>query len=458
MKIIPKLQPADGRAAQRYNRLLDLSMIASRMTEKGWPVDRAAVSQLQGVAHDRQHRFTEQLLKESGLSYEHLGKRATGHTHSVRDFFWKDLKAPHVAFDKVSKKPQFNTAALIAYAEDYKGQPFSPLAALLLGIRKNAKYSSYLEAYEMLSRKDGRIHVNFNVSQAKTGRWSASSREMVNGKHYSCNIQQVPSKAMEYDFGNGKETVVSSLRAAFAAEDGGVIISADYNALEARLIAINHGVTKLIAAIEAGEDIHKMTGRGLFGAAFEKEPKLCRDAAKTCLYAFSYQYSDGGDDAMYKQAYDTLKKSFPKMTERGVAALAQKFFAIYPEILANHQTIREAVEARGGFALPLSGRFLHYPPTNRGYNQALNFMQQGAGAVLVDTAMLQLAPQLDWQRNYPLAQVHDQLLVHCAEDESQDIAKLVKQSLETPAIINGQTVSFPATTGIGKTWELAENK
>lgn len=452
MKIIPELVPADANGKIRYFRMLELSQIASRMTEKGWPVDRAAVFKLMEISRDRKQRFTDEFLKISGLSLDHMGKKLTGHTHTVRDFFWKELQAPHVVFDKISKKPQFNTAALVAYTEDYKNAPFALPAAYLLGLRKNAKYLSYLEAYEALSRKDGRIHVNFNVSQAKTGRWSASSREIIEGHHYSCNIQQVPSKAMEYDFGNGPETVVSSLRSVFAAEPGCVVISADYNALEARLIATNHGVEKLLTAIDKGDDIHKLTARGLFGALFDKDPKLCRDAAKTCLYAFSYQYSDGGDEVKYKQAYDTLKKAMPRITERGVAELAKKFFQVYPEIFASHQNIKTHVDNDGGYALPLSGRFLHYPPTNRGYNQALNFMQQGAGAVLIDTALLELAPKLDWISAYPLAQVHDEIVVHCSEKDSQEVAHVLKSCMETPAVIGGKQVVFPAEAKIGHNW------
>lgn len=452
-KIIPKLRPADAAAPERYKKLLDLSFIAARITERGWSVDRNEIRRLRAAAVEKQARFTNTFLQTSGLSYEHLGKKGTGHTHSVRDFFWNELKAPHVVFDKISKKPQFNSAALVAYAEDFKNTPFSVPAALLLGIRKNAKIQSYLEAYDALSRQDGRIHVGFNVSQAKTGRWSASSRQTINNVSYSCNVQQVPGKAIMFDLGNGLECIADTLRPIFAAEPGCVVISADYNALEARLIALNHQVPALLAILAAGGDIHEFTARKLFGdAAYAAQPKLLRSASKTCLYAFSYQYSDGSADAEYKQAYDTLKKEMPQLTARAVTALASKFFSIYPEILASHQITKSTVDNAGGLALPASGRFLHYPPTNRGYNQALNFLQQGTGAVLLDNALLALAPQLDWQKAYPLAQVHDELVVHCSEKDSQDIAQVVKSCMETPLTIGGKLVSFPAEAKIGPNW------
>lgn len=458
----PTVEFPQPRARERYDNLMQLMGIADRIKDVGWRVDRDLIASHQATAAKRIDKYRELFIRLTRLPQDALGTAGAGKTKRVREYFLVDCKAPVVSRDKDTKKAQVNTSALVEYATRHAHTPYGPAAAALYGLRKNIKATEFCTAYDYLSRADGRIHSSFFPYGTKTGRWTSSSKEWVrldNGVYdeLGCNLQQVPSKEPTFDFqdGLGPVRLVDSLRDIFIADEGCLIHSYDYEALELRLIAYIFGAKKLIANL-AG-DPHTETAKGLFKADYGKpgfEPKRCRTAAKSCAYGFSYSMNDPNNK--YLQTFKTLKESFPKIKEELTPILAERFFEMYPEIKDAQLDVQHMIDKLGYRELATNGRRLHYPKTTRGYNQAINFTFQGTGAELINRAICALDKSgcLSWNvgGNYVLGQIHDELVLNVREEDWYKIYSKVTTAMEQRAQLGATIAGIPAKGISDKCW------
>src|SRR6185436_1118013 len=121
------------------------------------------------------------------------------------------------------------------------------LPALVLRWREIQKLKgTYVDALPTLvNPATGRVHTTFNQAVAATGRLSSSDP----------NLQNIPIRTAL-----GRE-----IRAAFVAEPGHVLISADYSQIELRVLAHLSGDEALSDAFRSGIDIHDRTAERVFG-------------------------------------------------------------------------------------------------------------------------------------------------------------------------------------------------
>ena len=106
---------------------------------------------------------------------------------------------------------------------------------------------TYVDALPALvNPATGRVHTTFNQAVAATGRLSSSDP----------NLQNIPIRTPL-----GRE-----IRAAFVAEPGHALISADYSQIELRVLAHLSGDAALMEAFRQGVDIHDRTAERVFGS------------------------------------------------------------------------------------------------------------------------------------------------------------------------------------------------
>lgn len=469
--MIPKVTPAP-RANERYERLMQLMLVTEKMSDKGWRIDTRKLEGHLAVARARIEKFQSVFLAHTGLPVSALGAAGSGSTNRVRDWFWIDQGAPPLVFNKLTKKPQFSTECLIGYAQDFAQEVYGPAAAALYALRKNKKLIEFCETYKRFSAQDGRVHFSYNAAGTQTGRWTSSTKMRVaeedgSRTSYSCNAQQVPKKTPSFDFGEGKEKLVDSLRDIFIADEGCVLIQADYEALELRLIAYVYGAHKLIEWIERGVDTHIENAKGIFRelklpddarqtkpatTEVERIVNAAREAAKPLAYGVSYQMHDPDGNGRYPTLFKTLKKIFPSMTEQQANTYAERFFELHPEIKRGQSQVRDALAERGYVTLSLDGRRLYYPDTPRGRNQALNFPMQGTGGALVNRALLELDRRIDWNGQEIRAQVHDELVVQAPYESAMQVKEWIEECMAMPAQIGETYAGIPATGDIGYDW------
>ena len=172
------------------------------------------------------------------------------------EILYNDLK---IADLKKTKKGSFATSASVLEDLAFKGHKFPQL---VLDWRQVSKlkntYSDSLP--EHINPNTQRVHTSFLLAATTTGRLASSDP----------NLQNIPIKSED-----GKD-----IRKAFIAKKDHVLISADYNQIEMRILADLADVKGLKKAFKNNEDINSLTASQIFNVDIKKVNQDHRRKAK----------------------------------------------------------------------------------------------------------------------------------------------------------------------------------
>ena len=305
----------------------------------------------------------------------------------------------------------------------------SPLPGLIVEYRQLTKLvSTYLVALkEAVHPETARVHASFNQTITATGRLSSSDP----------NLQNIPIRTQ-----TGRE-----IRRAFVADEGNVLIGADYSQIELRVLAHLSEDPALIAAFQAGEDIHRAVAAEVHSVSPEDVTREQRDGAKMVNFGIVYGITPFGltrrlgvsnDEAT--QIIDGYKKRFAGITtflDECVLFAQQNGYV--ETILGRRRPIHE-IDARQPNRRALAERM------------AINSVVQGSAADLIKIAMVEmhealrpdraiersghalatlpehLAPQRAEIRM--LLQIHDELVLEAPEPVAADVAGWMRVVME----------------------------
>jgi DNA polymerase I len=303
---------------------------------------------------------------------------------------------------------------------------------LVLEYRQFSKLkSTYVDALPVLCRKNtGRLHTTFDQTNAATGRLSSRNP----------NLQNIPIRTEL-----GRE-----IRAAFVAEEGCVLLGADYSQIELRLLAHFSEDELLVEAFRRGDDIHTLTASQVFGVPPLMINAEHRRRAKAVNFGIVYGLSAFG-----------LSQQIgiePREAKQFIDAYFEKYSGVRRFI---DSTLEQA--RRDGKVFTLFGRVRPIPDINgknanlRGFAErtAVNTPLQGTAADLIKLAMIRIDRELQSRRlkSRMTLQVHDELVFEVPEDEVDTMRQLVKQEME-----NVHTLRVPllVEVGVGKNWRDME--
>ena len=301
-----------------------------------------------------------------------------------------------------------------------------PLPRTILTYRELSKIkSTYIDPLIAMA-KDQRIHTTFNQTGTATGRLSSSNP----------NIQNIPIRS---ELGR-------KIRKGFIAEEGFVVISADYSQIELRLLAHITNDTNLIQAFTQGDDIHRHTASLVFNIAEDKVDDKQRRMAKVVNYGLIYGMSDYG----LAQGLD--------ISHNQATQFIQGYYTLYPEVdrWRNH-AISQAEEK--GYTETIFGRKRPLPDihsNNRILKEfskraAINTPIQGTAADLIKLAMIEVEKRLT-ENNFKgglLLSIHDELLFEIEEIRIAEAKTIIKESMEK---VMDLVVPIEVSIGIGKNW------
>ncbi len=151
-----------------------------------------------------------------------------------------------------------------------------PICAEIWNYRTLSKLqSTYVDALpKLINPESGRLHTSFNQTVTATGRLSSSEP----------NLQNIPVRTEE-----GRR-----IRQAFIADPGWILLSADYSQIELRVMAHYSRDPNLMAAFQAGEDVHTRTAAELFNVAPDGVTADMRRQAKVINFGIIYGMSAFG--------------------------------------------------------------------------------------------------------------------------------------------------------------------
>jgi DNA polymerase-1 len=287
--------------------------------------------------------------------------------------------------------------------------------------------STYVDALpELVNPETGRIHATFNQTVAATGRISSSDP----------NLQNIPIRTAE-----GR-----SIRKAFVAEPGHLLLSADYSQIELRILAHLSKDQTLIDTFRRGEDVHDRTSREVFGPLSPLPPDEQRRVSKMINYALLYG----------KSAF-TLAKDIG-VSRKEAETFIEAYFARYPSVRRFiDDTIVKARET--GHVRTLLGRLRRLPDLRaknfqvrmEAERQAMNTPVQGSAADLIKKAMIDLHHELAKRslRSRLILQIHDELLLEVPEAEAETVRALVKDVMEGALELE---VPLVVEANLGRNW------
>lgn len=306
-----------------------------------------------------------------------------------------------------------------------------PLPKLLLRYRTVHKLkNTYVDVLPaMITAKTGRLHARFNQTVTATGRLSSSDP----------NLQNIPIATDE-----GQK-----IRQAFIAEEGNVLISADYSQIELRILAHMSGDEKLIAAFTEDMDIHAKTAREIMNLSDEEEiTSAMRRVGKTINFGVIYGMSGfrlGKELEIpvsvanlyienYFNNYPRVKEFFAKLSDEAVR------LGFVTTIFGRKRIITDidSSERDKGFAI----------------RAAINAPMQGTAADLIKLAMIEINRRIV-AKNMPLKmimQIHDELVFECAASYAEQAQNEIIQSMEGVIQL---LVPLKVDCTVGKTWQEA---
>ncbi len=290
--------------------------------------------------------------------------------------------------------------------------------------------TTYVDALpKLIDKKTGRIHTSFNQTVTATGRLSSSEP----------NLQNIPIRG---EWG-------TKIREVFIADEGCVLISADYSQVELRILAHISGDEGLIDAFSKDIDIHTRTAAELFNIPKESVTEEMRRIAKTVNFGVVYGISPFG----LSEALNIAPKE--------AAAYIEQYFKKH-EGVKNYMDDAIKVARENGYVKTLMGRKRPIPEINshntnirqQAERLAINTPIQGTAADLIKIAMINIWKRLK-ERNLEtrmILQIHDELLFEVPEPEIEIAKNLIKYEME-----NALSLSVPLKVdmGWGKNWAEA---
>ena len=406
---------------QLYEEIdLPLVPVLARMEQAGVKIDTAALAKMSVELEREIAAKAKEIHQAAGMEFN------IGSPRQLGDVLFNRMNLPKPV--KYGKGRTISTAVdvLEDLAEDHA------IARMVLDYRQLTKLkSTYVDALPaLIDSATGRLHTTFGQTGTATGRLSSANP----------NLQNIPIRT---ELGRG-------IRAAFIAEPGHVLLTADYSQIELRLLAHFSHDPLLVEAYRRGDDIHTLTASQVFGVPPLMVTPDHRRQAKVVNFGIVYGLSPFGLSQNLGIETGEAKQFITNYFEtyKGVRAFIDK-------------TLEET--RRDLKVKTLFGRIRPIPDINsknsnqRGFAErtAVNTPLQGTAADLIKIAMIRIDAALRERglKSRMTLQVHDELVFEVPEKEIETMKSLVREQMER---VHELSVPLQVEIGEGPNWRDLE--
>jgi DNA polymerase-1 len=401
-----------------------LIKILAFMEMEGVEVDNKFLKTLSSKFEKKIKNLEKEIFKISKKDFNIASPKQLG------EIIYNDLK---IAGLKKTKKGSFATSASVLEDLAFKGHKFPKL---VLDWRQVSKlkntYSDSLP--EHINPNTKRVHTSFLLAATTTGRLASSDP----------NLQNIPIKSED-----GRD-----IRKAFTSRKNHLLISADYNQIEMRILADLADVKELKKAFKNDEDIHSLTASQIFNVDIKKVDQDQRRKAKAINFGIIYGISQYG-----------LAKQI-NVSNYEAEEFLDAYFAKFPEIkIYMNDTIKFC--RKSGYVNNIFGRRSHFNGINdknfnvRNFQEraAINAPIQGSASEIMRLAMIRLNKELSDKKNIQskmLLQIHDELIFEVPKNNEKTMVKLIKDEMASVVKSDHHSFSIPLTVDInvGDNWGM----
>ena len=296
----------------------------------------------------------------------------------------------------------------------------NPIVRKILDYRIAAKrVSTYGLPYLQYVESDGKIYTSLNISQAETGRDSSSSPPLQN-----------ILKDLDY-------------RKCFIDGDRRKLVIYDYSGQEANIFAYVTQDQKLIDIINSGKKLYIEIARMAFDEIVTKEsPRY--GIIKALVLGLMYGLTPHGFARDNEVELEVAQDMF------------DRFFAAFPDAA---KWVKDQQSHNRGFTRTILGRKggLH-PYHSQWKTNALNNGMQGSGADMIKLSLKAFRKTDLYQKYYPtgdvyiVIQVHDEIIVNCAERLAKETAEALSGCMNDVANRMHPGISSRVSGGICDNW------
>ena len=415
---------------EKLNRVYEvfekpLVKILSQIEMNGIKVDNEYLKKLSKKFDDKIKKIEKEIYSIANKEFN------IGSPKQLGEIIYNELK---IAKLKKTRKGSLATSAAILEDLAYKGHKFP---SLVLDWRQLSKlkntYSDALQ--EHINPNTNRVHTSFLLAATNTGRLASSDP----------NLQNIPIKTED-----GRE-----IRKAFIAEKNNVLISADYNQIEMRILADLADVKKLKEAFINKEDIHSLTASQVFNVSLKEVDENLRRKAKTINFGIIYGLTQYG-----------LAKQISVSNEEALEFI-NSYFKKFPEIKEYMRTTIKFCR-KHGYVNNIFGRRIHLRGINdknfnvRSFQEraAINAPIQSSAADIIRLAMIKVGELIELNKIYDakmLLQIHDELVFECLKSNQISVEKIVKKTMESISSSEYHMFTTPLDVNInsGSNWGRA---
>ncbi len=395
---------------------LPLVPVLARMEQAGVKIDTAALARMSSELEREIDVKAKEIYEAAGMEFN------IGSPKQLGDVLFNKMNLAKPV--KYGKGRVISTAVdvLETLAEDH------PIARMVLDYRQLTKLkSTYVDTLPaLINRSTGRLHTTFGQTGTATGRLSSANP----------NLQNIPIRT---ELGRG-------IRAAFIAEPGHVLLTADYSQIELRLLAHFSRDPLLVEAFRRGDDIHTLTASQVFGVPPLMVTPEHRRAAKVVNFGIVYGLSPFG-----------LSQNLgiePAEAKQFIANYFEKYKGVRAFIDKTLEEARRDLKVK-----TLHGRVRPIPDINsknanqRGFAErtAVNTPLQGTAADLIKVAMISIDAALQGRnlKSRMTLQVHDELVFEVPEEEIEEMKSLVREQMEK---VQALAVPLLVEMEVGPNW------
>jgi DNA polymerase I len=393
-----------------YNDIeIPLSIVLLKMELFGIKIDKEYLNDLHIKLNDAMNELAEKIIDYTGSNVN------INSTKQLSEILFDKLGLPPVK--KIKTGYSTDTEVLEKLSDIH------PLPKLILEYRTLTKLiNTYTSSYLKLE-KDNRIYTTFNQCITTTGRLSSSEP----------NMQNIPVESEDN----------YSIRRIFIADEGCLLVSADYSQIELRLLAHLSGDENMIEAFNNDEDIHTKTAKEIFGTLLPVD-KQQRRIAKTVNFAI-----------IYGMGAFSLSKDL-NIRRKDAEKYIQTYFERYPKIREYLDSI--ILFAReNGYVETMFGRKRFIKKINdknknvrsSAERMAINMPVQGTAADIMKYAMINVFNQLKDYKTEMCLTVHDEIVFNVVKEEIETIKKIIDTGM---AKIVSLKVPLKVDIKIGNNW------